>query len=352
VQRLLLRLNWGGFSISAAAAPVLERQNSPKQREAWDIYLRGHFEWQSLQRHCMQDALQHLHRAVILDPDLIPARVDIAHLCTAQALYGFLEPSLAASEVRHIAERAALNSHPPDGTLPALGWVRFHVDHDLPGAMRAFAQSAELPHGLWTTHLRFLLALSRQRFPEAIEIQHAALRLDPFSPWLHARLAWALHLAGQAAESVAQINHSLALFPQHEGSIFYGSLILSYNDEAPRALQLLSGLTNRLNYFDLGTAIHAYALVRAGRVGEARSILERLQWLSRERFVIPSFLPAVHAALGDLEAAIAELRNALEVRCPWFFQMLADPRLAPLHGHPQFEEMRAILPRMEASLQA
>ena len=90
--------------------------------------------------------------------------------------------------------------------------------------------------------------------------------------------------------------------------------------------------------------VHAYALACAGRKDEARAILERLQWLSRERFLLNSFNPAVHVALGDLDAAIEELRTANETRCPWFFQMLADPRLKPLHGHPEFEQMRAILP--------
>jgi DNA-binding winged helix-turn-helix (wHTH) protein/tetratricopeptide (TPR) repeat protein len=348
VQRLLLRLNVRGISISV---PALERQASPKQREAWEIYLRAHHEWQILQRYSMQDALQHLQQAVMLDPGLIPARIDIAHLCTAQALFGFLPPAAAASEVRRAAIATDQDSQSTDAILPALGWVRFHFDHDLPGALQAFVQAEHLPHDLRTTHLRYLLALSRHRFPEAMALLREALLLDPFSPWLHVRLAWALHLAGQAAESLAQINHAIDLFPHHEGSIFYGSLILAYNGQTERALRVLNGLTDRLSYFDLGTAIHAYALVRAGRVGEARSILERLQWLSRERFVISSFLPAVYAALGDLDAAIAELRTSLNMRCPWFFQVLADPRLAPLHGHPDFEEMRAILPRMEACLE-
>jgi hypothetical protein len=46
---------------------------------------------------------------------------------------------------------------------------------------------------------------------------------------------------------------------------------------------------------------------------------------------------------------MSEFRAANQERCPWFFQMLADPRLKPLHGHPEFEELRAILPRMEAA---
>jgi hypothetical protein len=45
------------------------------------------------------------------------------------------------------------------------------------------------------------------------------------------------------------------------------------------------------------------------------------------------------------------LRAADEARCPWFFQALADPRLKPLHGNPEFERMRAILPVMEAEVE-
>ena len=79
------------------------------------------------------------------------------------------------------------------------------------------------------------------------------------------------------------------------------------------------------------------------------SILERLQWLSRERFVLRSFLPAAFAALGAVDEAIAELQAADDARCPWFFQMLADPRLQPLHGHAEFELMRESLEKLEFS---
>jgi hypothetical protein len=58
---------------------------------------------------------------------------------------------------------------------------------------------------------------------------------------------------------------------------------------------------------------------------------------------------AALVVLDDAEAAIAELRRSAELRCPWFFQVLADPRLKPLHGHPEFVELEAILPRMEVS---
>jgi hypothetical protein len=56
--------------------------------------------------------------------------------------------------------------------------------------------------------------------------------------------------------------------------------------------------------------------------------------------------------LDEPEAAIAELQRAAESRCPWFFQMLADPRLKSLHGHPEFAELETILPQMEAAAAA
>ncbi len=89
----------------------------------------------------------------------------------------------------------------------------------------------------------------------------------------------------------------------------------------------------------------------AGRADEARVILERLQWLGRERYVVRGFMPAAYLALGDQEAALDELRAMNETRCPWFFMTLADPRLIPLHGNPEFESLRAILPAMEAEVE-
>jgi hypothetical protein len=147
---------------------------------------------------------------------------------------------------------------------------------------------------------------------------------------------------------VEQAVHGLSHFPDHEGTSLYGAMILAYNGQPERSTALAKALARRLPDFDLATAAHAYALACSGRRDEARAVLDRLQWLSRERFVLRSFTPAAYVALGDHQSALGELRAAEESRCPWFFQMLADPRLKPLHGQPEFERMRAILTQMEA----
>ena len=339
----------GNLSISAAAEPFVERRRSPGRREAYEYYQRGHYEWQTLQRHRMQDGLLHLTRAIELDPSLLPAKVDLVHLCVAQEFYGYMSPAVAAELVRRTWE--SIPEHPPgsEAILPAMGWVNFHVDHNLPAALWAFSLSAHLPHDPWITRLRAMFALSRHRFDEAIGLLRATLQQDPFSLSLRARLAWALHLAGQAGESVECILHALALSPEDDDTHLYGSMILSFNGDSKRGTELAQNLSQRLPHFDLASAVHAYALACAGRGDEARTIIERLQWLSRERYVISSFTAAAHVALGNHDAALSELRNAADTHCPWFFQMLADPRLKPLQARPEFVEMRSILAHMEAA---
>ena len=355
LSRLTHRLHSGGVSISAVAEPEAEIESPSHRSEAYHLYQRAHHEWQTLERHRMRDALGNLLRAIELDPSLMPARADLADLAITQALYGVISPVIEAGMVRRAAERIPLRAgndagenDPADALLPSLGWIDFHVDHNLRSALNAFARSAHLPHDLPTTRARVLFALSRNRFREAIDLLREAIDLDPYSPWLLARLAWALHLAGDSAASVAQILKALALFPDNDSSLLFGAIILSYNGDGARVIEMSDSLAKRSAHFDHAAATDAYILASAGRGDEARELLEHLQWLGHERFVQRSFKAAAYVALGELDAALAALRASRENRCPWFFQMIADPRLKPLWDHPEFQAMRSIRPAMEA----
>ena len=349
IDCLVFRVGSGAVSISAAAAPAASLEFDPQRRDAYDSYLRSRYQFQTLERHRLQDGLQNLLRATEIDPSLTSAQVDLAYTCCEQAFYGFMSPAVAARNARRAADSVPDSSPQAESILPARGWISFHFDRDLKAAVEAFSRSAHLPHDSRTSRLRVMFALGRHRFDEAIEMTRAVLREDPFSPLLHARMAWALFLSGQADESVEHIHRALSLFPDFAWTALYGAIIFSATGDAARGAQLAGELVQRHPYFDLATAVHAYALACAGREAEARGILERLQWLGRERFVIHSFTPAAFVALGDHEAALAELRAADEIRCPWFFQMLADPRLKPLERHAEFARMQAVLPQMESA---
>jgi hypothetical protein len=79
-------------------------------------------------------------------------------------------------------------------------------------------------------------------------------------------------------------------------------------------------------------------------------MLERLQWLSRERYVLNTLNAATHVVLGEFDAALEVLRTANESRCPWFFHMLVDPRLKPLKGRPEFAALEASPKAMQTAV--
>ena len=363
-NRIFLRLGDGSLAISAGAESAAPLEGAAQHREAYDLYQHAHHEWQSLERHRMQDGLQLLLNASELDPSLVAARVDLVNLCVTQSFYGYMSAAVAAETARQAAEpwvsthgagrwnRAVFQNFNgrAEAMLPGLGWLCFHVDRDLTAALHAFSLAAHLPHDSMTTRVRVMFELSRHRFPQAIEQLRAAILLDPFSPWLHSRLAWTLHLDGQPEASLECIRNVIAQFPDHEGACMYAAILLAFNGHSVPAIELARDLAHRLPYFDIASAVHAYALACAGQRDEARAILERLQWLSRERFVISAFTPAVYVALGDHDSALAELRASDNARCPWFFQMLADPRLQPLHAHPEFAALRHQLTEMESAV--
>ncbi len=341
------RFGSSGYSISASSSSAATR--SSYDHEAYEVFLRGRHEWQTMERHRMQDGLQKLTRAVELDPTLLAAKVELANLCVTQAFYGYMAPATSANLINGTADTIPDLPERAPAMLPALGWINFHFNRNLAGALWAFSASEGLPHDPWTTRVRAMFALSRRRFADTIALLKTALEIDPYSPWLSSRLALAYHLDGQAEASVEQVKLVISLFPGHEGTNLYGAIILAYNGESEKALELAEDLARKLPYLDMGTSVHAYALARAGRTAEARALLERLDWLSHERFVMTTMNAPALLALEGPEAAIVELRKAAETRCPWFFQTLADPRLKPLHGLPEFVELEAILQRMEAA---
>ena len=179
----------------------------------------------------MQDAMGRLLRAVELDPALMAARVELAQLAIMQCIYGYLSPRIAAATVRRAADGIPELNEQAEALLPALGWVEFHFDRDARSALRMMARSAGLPYDATNTRARSWLLLSRHRFGEAIELLRAAIQLDPYSPWLQAALAWALHLAGEREASVAQIRKAIDFSSEYDNSLFFGAMILAITEK-------------------------------------------------------------------------------------------------------------------------
>ncbi len=351
VNRVTSRLRAGEtpIEIDAEAAPAVQRATSPASREAHDLYLRAHHEWQNLEQ--PRDAECHGPATACARAGL---RLDGGTRGACATCHPAMHLRLPVSENRgryrapgggsNSGIECAVRSH-----VAGAGLGGIHFDRDARSAMPMMARSAGLRPDAMNTRVRSWLLLSRHRFGEAVELLRAAIQLDPYAPWLQAALAWSLHLAGERDASVTQILKAIDMSAEYDKSLFFGAMILGFNGEAARAVALAETLAARSSHYDLALSAHAYALACAGQVEESLSLLERLQWLSRERYVLNTLNAATHVVLGEFDEALEELRTANESRCPWFFHMLADPRLKPLKGRPEFAALEASLKAMETA---
>ena len=90
-------------------------------------------------------------------------------------------------------------------------------------------------------------------------------------------------------------------------------------------------------------AVKGCALAAAGNADKARAIARRLERAGRERVVSPYYFAALHAALGDHDAAFAQLERACASGDPWLDAVGVDPRFAALHLDDRLHAIRARL---------
>ena len=146
-----------------------------------------------------------------------------------------------------------------------------------------------------------LVALHAGEYDRAIEEAQKGVDLNPLSTVVQVMLARAYTEKGM-----------------HEEAVAVAERMVKIDGTDPRALGTLAG---------------TYA--RAGRRTDALRILGALPV---DRFE-PRDLAAVHAALGDADAAFAWLEKAYDDRTIWVVFLDVDPAFDPLRSDPRFQAL-------------
>jgi len=86
-------------------------------------------------------------------------------------------------------------------------------------------------------------------------------------------------------------------------------------------------------------ALLGAACARAGYRDDTQKILERLNELSKQRYVTPYFVGGIYAALGQRDEAFRCLETAYAERAPWMAWLKTDPGLNALRSDPRFQDL-------------
>jgi len=311
-------------------------------REAFDAYLKGRAYFVRGRQSDYERAIDAFREALVLDPQYADAWGSMATAYRTLPLTSDARPRDAFPEAKRAATRA-LDIDPDQAEAHvALGSVAFWWDWNWREAERYLRRAIELQPNSALAHLYLGHMLSNvDRGSEAVAEAERARELDPGWRAALALEGQFLFFARRYAEAVTRLDAALELEPtmwQAHLMRAYPLIELARIDEAieecNKAYELSGGQLYSL-------ALRGYALGRLGRTHDAEAVLQRLEALSRERYVPPHHVALVAYALGDVSKALSFLGQALTERDVYVAFLGTDPKWDGLRAMAAFQDVLA-----------
>jgi serine/threonine-protein kinase len=310
--------------------------------EAYNLYLQGRYSWGKRTAEDLRESIQHFEQAIALDPQFALAHVALADSWSLLCSYHILAP---AESIPH-AKAAAAKAMEIDSSLAGCYEAKAHVhildDWRWQDAEREYRHAIQLNPSYATARQRLALLLSvTGRLDEAAEEIARAQLLEPLSLIINTDAGLISYIRREYAQAIDQCRQVLAMNDGFGVAHFVLGLAQEGLGEYDRAVASLHKAKSALGATTVvsGSLGHAYAC--AGQTEEAQMILEEVCDLSSKRYVSPYGVGLLQMALGEMDAALKSLRDAVDQRSVWLvhLHMAADPRLDPLRDDDAFTRL-------------
>jgi len=308
-----------------------------RNTDAYQLYLAAARYAQDMRADGLRKSIALYRQALEIDPGYALAWAGLAET-HRRTLFGTDARPSDAFEPADAAIRHAL------GLVPDLAEARaeqafklYWFDFDWDGAERGFRRALAINPNVVTA--RFGLAsllLNQGRVDEGFAQMRTTRELDPMSPVYNTLEAAYLLEAGRRNEARSRLNRALDIAPSfwlaHCTQALLDLADLKTDKaiaEMRRGVVLADGTTRPL-------ALLGAHLARVGEREEAHEILNQLLALAKSRYVSPSSIATVYAALGDVKPALDALDQAFLARDTRLVFLKDDPRQASLRTTPRF----------------
>ena len=304
--------------------------------QAFQDYLLGRHYWSLRTPDTLSKAIEYFNRAIQEDPNDARSYAGLAQSYIVLPFYAVTSQVDAYAK----AQNAAVTSLALDDSLPeahlAIAELKLYRDWDFKGAEREFKTTLSLNPNYSTAHQwygEFLTAM--ERHPEAIREHEAAMALDPLSAVVHHQAAGAFIAAGRYDEAMQQFSEVQKLNPNffsvYESRSwvyrFQGKYIESIHD-----LQI-TFWADPIMLAEVNKLMPAYR--SGGPTGYYRQCLKLHQFYAHPSL----YLARDYMALGDRDAALAQLDRAYRNHDFEALWLLQDPEFRPLRSDPRFQQL-------------
>jgi len=300
---------------------------------AHELYLRGREAYYVGDEAGLRGSIDYYRQALERDPDYALAWSGIAEAYVFLA-DAYLPPREAYGNARDAALRALDLQEIPEARA-ALGFAGVSLDWDWDGIETAAQRAVATNPSLGIAYVyRVWPLLAAGRTDEAAESVARALELDPEFPFIRWVSANTLLLIRRYSEAIEAAGPLLATDPPFFYVESWTAAALRGQGDFDQALAIYDRILRAYGEQPLpGLAVtHA----RAGDTETARAIALELEAEFERRYVVPTLIAWIYAALGDRDEMLRWLERAREMGDPWVIMSLGMEEFDPYRDDPGF----------------
>jgi TolB-like protein len=300
---------------------------------AYELYLRARSLANRFTELDLRAAVALYEQAISRDSLFAPAWIGLG-----QAWSILADDFVTPREADGHAERAFARALAIDTSALALAGMTvatLALDYGLRRAEPLARRALELEPSLADARIAAVfVATVRGDLEQAVEHARVATIRDSLSLFVNGVAMQMLLLARRYDELMASLPRALLAMPASEVGGFEGAVRFSRGD-CGGAVPLLDGARQLFIRFYV-----VPALVCVGRRADAQLVRESLLAAREHRYVAPSLIATVHAALGDLDEAFRWLDRAYDERDFFPLGLHSLPPFAPLRSDPRWAAYR------------
>jgi len=319
------------------------RKKSTENTEAYQLYLKGRYQWNKRTEESLKKGIAHFEEAIESDPSFAGAYAGLADSYITLATNIPLPPREAMPKAKAAAARALEIDDGLAEAWASLAAVKWWYEWDWDGAAAAYERAIKLNPNYATAHDGYAMLLcARGRFEASLEQVRKAAELDPLSRIIAVHAGWPFYFARDYDSAIGRFEKALELDDKFIPAQAWRGMALGQQHRYEDALAAFQRAleTDRVPIL-LAMLGHTRAI--AGHRAEAEMILSMLAEQARTRYISPYDIAMIYAGLGDKAAALAKLNEAYEDRSAWLVFVNVDPRLDGLRGEGEFRELAARL---------
>ncbi len=304
---------------------------------AYQLYLRGRFQWNKRTQQGMMSAIEYFDRAIEEDPSFALAYAGLADCYSVMSGFSMIPPTEAYPK----AKIDALKAIELDPELPeawtSLATIQDRRDWDWAAAEQSFRKAIRLNPGYVTAHHWYAVFLVTQGRSEEGEREMAkALELDPLSVVVHWTSGMLLSYARRYEDAIATYRTALDLDPEFHRARYDLALALYLSSRNHEATEEFRNWMNAAKESQ-SVALTIYALAAMGEHQKARALLQQSN--SGGSYISNFSRAVIGLELGDKKAALDWLKKSFEAHEEAIVSLRVNPRLDRLRDEPEFQEI-------------